>query len=478
MLPPRPSRQLHPQQGLALLVLVVFLMLSGVLFLLTATNLEDHNNGRTIRSQKALDLAKQSLLAYAVTYGDTHSTAPGFLPCPDEGNTTEGTYLGSCGNKNVSQLGKLPWKTLDMTPIRDGQGECLWLAVAGTFKNNPKNGLLNWDTPGLFDVYSPSASQQIAGPSPLDRAAAVIFSPGWPLAAQSHTATGSVPACGGNYTASNYLDSEGNLNNAVISSAAKGVSSFLFATDSNLTPTDSDRFNDRIAYITAKELFDRIEHRKDFYSHIRSMLHYTADCVAAYGNGSHHLPWAAPVSLTDYASDTSYADQAHLLGGRIAFSLTASNQTGSSHGQGQGQGQSGGGTTSSLITVCPGNPLAEQWRQNWKDQIFYAVADAYAPPTGTNCASGHCLSVNGQGQFAAVLIFSGRRLAALTQNRDTTGDKGMTRNYLEDNNLAAVDLATGRGNFTSAAASTTFNDIVMCIKSTGGTFSVDENCNP
>ncbi len=475
----RLTRPPRPQQGIALLVMVVFLLLSGLLFFLTATNLEGPHRERAKRSQEALDLAKQSLLAYAITYGDTHSTVPGYLPCPDAGNTTEGSYAGSCGSQNVSQLGKLPWKTLDMAPVRDGQGECLWLAVAGTFKNNPKTGLLNWDTPGLFDVYSPSASQQIAGPSPLDRAVAVIFAPGGAFGSQSHAASGSIPSCGGNYTAANYLDSEGNINNAVINPLAGGISSFLFATDSRLTPSDSDHFNDRLSYITAREVFDRIEHRKDFPTSIRNLLRYTAQCVAAYGNanGIQRLPWAAPVSLADYNNDASYSDQTGLLAGRLAFNLTSSNQI-ISGPIGMMHGYSGGILSNSLTSYCPSTPVPEQWRQNWKDQIFYAVADAYKPTTAANCSSGHCLSVNGTGQYAAVLLFSGRRLAALAQSRDTAGEKGATGNYLEDSNKTAVNLADGRGNFTSAAASATFNDIVMCIKPTGGTFSVDENCNP
>lgn len=474
-LPHREPRPLQ-QNGMALLVLVIFLLLGSLSFLLGSSISNSLEQSRQNQSLHALGQAKQALLAYAVTYGDSHGTSPGYLPCPDTGNTSEGTYAGSCGAQNISQIGKLPWKTLDIAPITDGSGECLWLAVAGTFKNSPKTGLLNWDTPGLFDIYAPTATQQMAGPSPLQRAVAVIYAPGATLPAQSRSAAGSVPSCGGNYVAGNYLDSIGSLDNAVISTVANGISASILAADSKITVDDSDRFNDKLVYISAQELFDHVERRKDFYPTVRAMLRYTAECVANYAkdNDVSRLPWAAPLALPDYSNDSSYDDQNNLLAGRIAFDLNQSrNSIFLQGGKKNGYMGPGSGISTTLLDYCPASPLAEVWRQNWKDQIFYALANAYKPGNTQTCSTGSCLSVNGSGSYAAVLIFSGRRLAALAQKRDTLAEKGLVASYLESGNASAVSAATGQGNFIQNTASDTFNDIVACIRSD---FTVDENC--
>ncbi len=85
---------------------------------------------------------------------------PGYLPCPDYGGgNPEGSAEPICGSQDVSVIGRLPWVTLDVSTLRDGDGECLWYAVSGTYKNNPKTGLMNWDTNGQFQVYSPDGTQ-------------------------------------------------------------------------------------------------------------------------------------------------------------------------------------------------------------------------------------------------------------------------------------------------------------------------------
>src|SRR5690606_6213371 len=74
-------------------------------------------------------------------------------------------------------LGRLPWRTLGLPELRDGWGECLWYAVAGSIKHNPKPLSLNWDSPGQFEP-------QGANREPLrlqtddGRAVAVLFAPG------------------------------------------------------------------------------------------------------------------------------------------------------------------------------------------------------------------------------------------------------------------------------------------------------------
>lgn len=138
------------QRGAVLMVMLVILVVSIAAILvnsLTATSLK---NSRQAKTAAALAQAREALIGYAVTYGDTHSgQVHGYLPCPDVdgkdlfNNPAEGVAELSCGSQNASVIGRLPWATLDLSTLRDGDGECLWYAVSGTYKNNPPTGLMN-----------------------------------------------------------------------------------------------------------------------------------------------------------------------------------------------------------------------------------------------------------------------------------------------------------------------------------------------
>jgi hypothetical protein len=110
--------------------------------------------------------------------------------------------------------------------------------------------------------------------------------------------------------------------------------------------------------------------------------------------------------------------------------------------------------------------MATLW-QNWKDHIFYAVAADFRPdaPPVTACTS--CLTVNGAGAWAAIVMFAGPRLAAPGQVRDEPpmdpDTRGAIANYLEGRNATNHPNITGTGDYQSAAASATFNDVLYCI---------------
>src|SRR5665811_252116 len=199
------------QRGAALLIMLVILVVGIAAVLVNSLTSSTVKIARQEKTAAALAQAKDALIGYAITYGDTHSgKVPGYLPCPDtDGNNglqSEGVgeYSTSTCNSNpssnqdVSVIGRLPWITLDVSTLRDGDGECLWYAVSGTYKNNPPTGLMNWDTEGQFQAYAPDGtllSSQVV---------AVIFAPGAPLSGQNRSPDGTAPICGGNYTASSY----------------------------------------------------------------------------------------------------------------------------------------------------------------------------------------------------------------------------------------------------------------------------------
>ena len=165
----------------------------------------------------------------------------------------------------------------------------------------------------------------------------------------------------------------------------------------------------------------------------------------------------------DYRPDVAYDDiNAGILSGRVPDLVDDSNAA-------------TGNALSQVLTAC--DPVAvptwtpqmlASWR-HWKDHFFYAVAESYAPtaPVPSICSS--CLSVNGAGQYAAVVLFANARLPALGQVRNAppidTDTKGVPGNYLEASNVAALPYTSGSVDFTSQAHSTTFNDRLFCIDS-------------
>lgn len=372
----------NKQHGAALLVMLVILVVGGIVFFVSSLNRSGLQNARNEANAIVLAQAKEALIGYAITYYDTHSTPTpqtfGFLPCPDPNGTAGMNGEGSsetCGSKNVSTLGRLPWKTLGLPVLRDSNGDCLWYAVAGTYKNNPGTDIMDWDTNGLFQVKA-SSSVTLAGLTADSNAVAIVFSPGAPLSGQSQDRApdGSAPICGGNYTASNYLDSDPTIvaNNSSPSATANATSQF-FASGATVN------INDQVIFITKADIFNAIKKRNDFGTFIATLLSAATACLSTY---------PAPVTINfDTLNETTVATAVgSLYVGRIP---------------------------SSALTSCTNGNLVKQWRDN----LLYAV-----------CTSGNCLT----GGYSGVVIFAGEKNAPLGQQRVTNADKNTWGYYLED----------------------------------------------
>src|SRR5215470_7444650 len=111
-------------RGFAAIIFIALIALLIVGVLLTTLAAKSPQNQYDERSFPALAAAQQALIAYAAS----NRTLPGRLPCPDTTNT--GVADTSCGAAGQNQIGRLPWKTLGLTDLRDGSGECLWYAVS------------------------------------------------------------------------------------------------------------------------------------------------------------------------------------------------------------------------------------------------------------------------------------------------------------------------------------------------------------
>jgi hypothetical protein len=486
----------YRQGGAALLMFMLILIVGSSYLIMTGMNARAQIVANYGQTMDALRQGKEALISYALIHSDIDLTSPagpdfpgefGILPCPDVNPLLgeEGNQDPVCGGKYINSLGKFPWQSLGLPPLKDSYGQCLWYAVSGYYKNNIKPDMVNEDTHGTFRLVDSDGSTVLAGSTATDRPIAIIFAPGRSINNQSReNATGS-RICGGNNTASNYLDAElpGNpalgIRNYSLSGTANTIDQFIL-TDN----PESEVFNDVITYVTPADIFDAIGKRNDYagklydQSDVNNMTKQVADCMVTYGSnhggGNYSLPWPAPDTLTDYRNNNSYDDvngSSNILSGRIPIIIDdSSSQTGS--------------TITNLITYCfSGNAeLSTLWK-NWKDHLYYAVADAYKPSPGTtpDCASGlQCITINndypgnGGRDYAAVVIFSGTRIPS-TQGRNAPpidiDQKGTVSNYLEGaNNI--TDYPDTAGNDTkrydNADASSTFNDVLYCINNHGG----------
>ena len=444
---------------LALLVLVL-----GATAILLRTGSGNPRNSERLADAAVLAEAKRALLAYAVTSFDL-SGRHGLLPCPDidaGGGFAEGVaHDTACSGSDDSVLGRLPWRTLGLPPLRDAAGQCLWYALSADYRDStPAAPMVNADSNGRLRIFAADGNTVEAGAVPAERAVAVILAPGAPLQGQVRASLAAgVERCGGHYGASDYLDSDGSFDHAALASPGSGLFDFRHRRE------DEPAFNDRLVYITRSEIAAAVARRADARSTIDNLTRTVAECVANHGltnpggAGDRRLPWPAPLALADYRSDALYDDGgAGALSGRLADVVDNSNAwTGNPRGN--------------MLLGCdplavPGwtPAMAQLWRDH-KDHLFIAMAGAFAPDAATPSTCGACLTVNGTGPWAAVILYAGVRLPG--QVRDMPPLDPDTRNaidnYVEGRNASNHPNAGGNADYQSGVAGPTFNDLLYCI---------------
>jgi hypothetical protein len=243
------NRLRQHQRGFAMMLMLLILTLGSLYFLVGGLNQASVGFKRADATAKALTQAKEALIGYAVTYRDANNTEVfGYLPCPDS-VIGDGTAAGSCGTADQAAIGLLPYKTLGLPDLRDADGNCLWYAVSGRFKNNPKASLtvMNWDTQGQFSIQDTAVAPDQGDGG----AVAVIFATGPPLAGQNRSASGTYPCQVDPSQVSAYLD----VGYTFSTSAAIQITQGTTGSVSN---------NDRLAWISPKEIFDKVVKRQDF----------------------------------------------------------------------------------------------------------------------------------------------------------------------------------------------------------------------
>lgn len=182
------------QNGAVVLLILLIILLGASTWMLS-----DWREQKTVsliadqrQTARVLVQAKEALIGFAATYAESHEgQLSGYLPCPDYDG--DGDADAGCSNRGLSVIGRFPWKTVGLPPLRDGSGECLWYAVSGNFKDDPKSKItaaapkvktLTSDDGGLF-LIKDAQGNYITGVADNNRAIAVIFAPGQQLSGQN-----------------------------------------------------------------------------------------------------------------------------------------------------------------------------------------------------------------------------------------------------------------------------------------------------
>lgn len=495
---PNHARLLHSkngfegQRGQALLAMLVILVLglSAAIYALVSPTRSTVERDKITAA--ALAQAKAALIGYAVGV-DLNSGRPGDLPCPD--TVDNGQTGASCGNAagttgQTSRIGRLPWRSLGLPDLRDGDGERLWYAVSNNFKYNNRTtctspgatGCLNSDTRGTITVRNSAGTVIHNGANPdaftPSGVIAVIFAPGGVLQRQD-TGTTQIRDCSGagcvavtgvcNSTTTpkcnpvNYLDVlNGVEDNSIFTDSSNSdgfINGVIRDASGNLI------VNDRLITITYEDLMPALQRR---------VAKEALNCLTTYASTAQNngrYPWAVPVE-----NYPVFTDQVNTLFGRIPDSPFGATFLGL------------GGAVSTLVcqtlgltALCMRSNWSSAscgisqgtWWTNWKDMVFYGVANASKPadtlasllgiPAASNCTGTNCLLINPPSPTAdkrVAVVVAGKRLSGVNggQPRSSTTNKQDPANYLEGEN--------GNNNATSyiyedSPTSTTFNDIVL-----------------
>jgi hypothetical protein len=209
------------QKGAALILMAFILALAFTAYMVKLTTGVEYKAQRDLKTAKALDEAKQAILGWSAT-----QSKPGQLPCPEDtsliGFATEGQAKSSC---TLPAIGRLPWRTLGLGDIGDGNNDKLWYVISNGYRTSP----ININTAAQLTVNSIPNS-----------AVAIIFSSGVPLSSQTRP----IPTSSTPPDITQYLDL---LNSS-------GSASFT-------TSGAANNFNDRLMLITKVELFSLVTKR-------------------------------------------------------------------------------------------------------------------------------------------------------------------------------------------------------------------------
>jgi hypothetical protein len=477
------------QQGAALLIFMILLVMAGMTYLVSQLAPGKVEVRRNQQTNDAMTQARDALIGYALKYRDAEASQGrpdrmyGYLPLPDLGSSRNQNADPDCKDASNNPLegcdantptgigfdangilptvvGRLPWRTLGIPPLRDGNGECLWLMVSSLHARKQRSTPLpvlppmNGDTLGQLDIVAANGTAALASAlaNAHDRPVAIIFSPGPPLPGQDRgpSATDDVSQCGGNYNAANYLD-------PVVATSLGGTTNYLSGTNAASGATgDSDTTNDPD---TPKALLTQ---GKVFVSGSNFLPNACQGANCALEANDRGLPITSANLFGAIRKNNGFHQDINTLLDRIASCLSSEIAAG-------GVPTTYGKISGADDNACYGMGMPPiGYYPHYKEMIFFAKP-----------ASGASVTIDGVAQSgcAGALVYANQRGAG--QQRITLADRSTYANYLEGNNLTSF---TGAGNvFTGAgllgpvkADKTNPQDVARCTA--GGNWIVSPGC--
>jgi hypothetical protein len=348
---------------------VVLFALIGVTAVLAVAPRTDSQLEKERRTTVALAQARQALIGFAAGIVLTGPERPGDLPCPDVNN--DGSADPPCATE-ATRLGRLPWRTLGLPDLRDGDGERIWYAVSTNFKNNPRTpcashadaGCLNSETPGTMTVRDASGAPIYDGT--VNGAVAIVIAPGVAL---SHATLNQDRSAAGINNPRNYLDiaPSGEDNVDFLDGSANGL-----LTGPVVDANGNVILNDRVAVITSRDMLVVMERR---------VAQEVAFCLEEYANvNGQRYPWAA--DMLESGLNNRYHD----------YEAPAARRYGRVPDEPFNRTQTDDASMSAVWTA--GCKLAlGAWWTNWKGLVLYALAEPFQPGGLAACGAS-CFTVN------------------------------------------------------------------------------------
>jgi len=428
------KKLIHNQRGLAVMVLVFMIAILSTALVLKGISKVHLQSDKNKQTQKALVEAKAALLSYAAAVDLTSTSCgsdckrPGDLPCPDTNN--DGISNTPCA---ANAIGRLPWQTLGIADLRDGDNERLWYAVSTNFKNNPRSGDLNSNSIGSISLRNLTGAVLNDGTA-TNGLVAIILAPGARLIREDNVVQVRESIAEKN-DPTNYLDIAINLGEDNRDFVNNQTNGFILGpiSDSEGKPI----VNDQLTIISIEDMLAVMETR--VLSEVKNALldyYCKADGVADYSAGtcadntlSHTFPFAASFSdstcLGSNVLTSPDCSPSALTHGRIPANPTPD------------------WTSVSLFSILRSTSNNNWFQQNgWREVIHYAVS--------STCVTGslNCEILDGQltlsnatitpeNKKKLILIATGKTIEA--ENRSSAANKLMENNYLEGENLLPLD---------------------------------------
>lgn len=427
-------------RGHALLIMLAILVMGSVVSLVGQLDGVYGRQQQLQRTDAALAQAKEALLAYALTYRDDHDHADemfGYLPCPDSSGKGgvfapgDGTAAGSCGSAGASVVGLLPYVTLRLPDLRDASGNCLWYAVSGSFKNSPKAVTpMNWDAQAQLAVRDADGTVLAVPDDAQGGAAAVIFAPGLALGAQAR----------------GVIDQRCRADPAQATAYLESVAPDFVRGDRR-DAAGNVTHNDRLTWLTPRDIFSRLVARADFRNPLAGMppgqLNRLIDAQRKALDGR---LWASLAAFTAAAAGTPAANAQPR--NEADYEQFAAKRV---------------GDLPELAPLQYAGKVFDGDHANWQDQFRYVVCDDIKPALG--CLTLGAQNCRGALFFAGQSASGGPRPSSVKPTAPPPSRSVWLAHYFEAG--AALDLLrgpatafTGPGEYADAARSA---DVGVCL---------------